>query len=168
MNRLIPILIASLAFCSCASQKNTKVYAYRQAVFGGASPRGIIDEKGNEKQQPREMANFFIYLESPDSLQVKEIWIKQKPYAAKEVIVVSTPVVIPSQLKMNAPDTLVHATRNKVYQLTLGPAVQAPTVSPAEQKKITGNEVVVRCVVNGREQYYTAASIKNLPPVALQ
>jgi hypothetical protein len=36
------------------------------------------------------------------------------------------------------------------------------------QKTIKGNELVVHCVVDGKEKYYTLASIKNLPAVALQ
>ena len=169
MNRFITILFASVAFCSCASQKNGKVYAYRQAVMGGARPGTVIDEKGKQTKMPaRESANFFIYLEMPaDSVEVKEIWVKQKAYAAKEVHVVSTPVVLRQELKLLNADTLVRATNNKVLQISLGLPVPPPTVPAAEQKKISGNELVIRCVVKGRDRYY-AGSIKNLPPVALQ
>lgn len=139
-------------------------------MFGGAAPQIVLDEKGNQRQMPaKEIVNFFIYLESPaNDVQVKEIWLKQKPYAAKEVITVSTPVVMKGQGPLVKPDTLVHATRSKVLQLTLGPGVQPPKVGAAAQKKIKGNEVVIRCMINGKEQYFTAAAIKNLPPVALQ
>jgi len=171
MQKLIPIILACFVFCSCASQKNTKVYAYRQAMIGGAAPRVVTDEKGNQRELPApERVNLFFYLESPASdVQVKEIWLKQKPYAVKEVIVVTTPVVMTNTtIPLNRPDTLVGSTKNKVLQLVIGPEVPPPTVSPAAQKKITGNEVVVRCMLNGREQYYSVSSIKNLPPVALQ
>jgi hypothetical protein len=169
MSKLITIMLASFVFCSCASQKNGKVYAYRQVVMGGARPVPVIDEKGRQTEATaRESANFFIYLELPaDSVQVKEIWVKQKPYAAKEVQVVSTPVVMQQQVKLLNADTLVRTTPNKVLQISLGLPVQAPTVPAGEQKKISTNEVVIRCVVKGRDRYY-AGAIKNLPPVALQ
>ncbi len=170
MNRIIHIIIASLAFYSCASQKNAKVYAYRQPVFQGARPTTVLDEKGKEVEMPvKEHANFFIYLElPPGDVQVKEIWIKQKPYTAKTGIVTSTPVVITPQVRLSAPaDTLVKATNNKV--LWISPQLPMELkAAESLQKKMKGNELVIHCVVNGKDQYYTAAAIKNLPPVALQ
>lgn len=169
--RLIPIIIASLAFCSCASQKNTRVYGYRQPVLQGVRPGGVIDEKGKEvemqvKERP---ANFFIYLEMPAAeLELKEIWIKQKSYVANMAIVPSTPVVIVPQVKINAGDTLVKATKNRVFQIYPGKPVEVTVGSTEVQKMINNNEVVIHCLVNKKERYYTLASIKNLPPVALQ
>lgn len=171
MKKLIPVILASLVVCSCASQKNTRLYAYRQAMLGGPAPQVITDEKGNQRQVPApERVTIFIYLESPASnVQAKEIWIKKKVYSVKETIVVATPVVMANtSLPLNKPDTLVRATRNKVLQLVIGPEMKAPGVSASTQKKIKGNEIVVRCMVNGKEQYFSAASIKNLAPVALQ
>lgn len=170
MKKIIPVILASLIAIGCAAQKNTKLYAYRQAVLGGPAPQVFTDEKGNQREVPRpERVNFFIYLESPASdVQVKEIWLKQKAYAVKETLVVATPVVMENTaLPLNKPDTLVRATRNKVWQLVPGDQAK-PAVSAATQKKIRGNAVVVRCVVNGKEQYFTAASIKELAPLALQ
>ena len=170
--RLFPIIMASLAFCSCASQKNTRVYAYRQPVLQGAKPSGVIDEKGKEvemqvKERP---ANFFIYLEMRPTAQVemKEIWIKQKAYVANMTTVPSTPVVIMPQVRINAGDTLVKATKNQVFQISPGKSLEIAGISAEVQKKINDNEVVIHCLVNGKERYYVLASIKNLPPVALQ
>ncbi|HYC27544.1 MAG TPA: hypothetical protein VEB42_01995, partial [Chitinophagaceae bacterium] len=83
MNRLITIILASLVVCSCASQKNTRVYAYRQAMMGGPAPRVVTDEKGNQREVPMpERVNLFVYFEAPPGdVQVKEVWIKQKAYA---------------------------------------------------------------------------------------
>ena len=170
--RLIPIIIASLAFCSCASQKNTRVYAYRQPVLQGARPAGVIDEKGKEVEMPvRERpANFFIYLEMrPSNFEMKEIWIKQKAYVGNFTILPqSTPVVIQPQVRINAGDTLVRATKNRVIQISPGKSLEVTGISAEVQKQINDNEVVIHCLVNGKERYYVLASIKNLPPVALQ
>lgn len=170
--RLIQLIFASLVFCSCASQKNTRVYAYRQPVLQGARPVAVIDEKGKEVEMPvrERAANFFIYLEVPAAnIEFREIWIKQKPYVANSVIVESTPVVIVPQVSLNnAGDTLVKATRNRVFQISPGGFMHA-SIPPGEiGKKINSNELVIHCVVNGKQQYYALAAIKNLPPVALQ
>lgn len=173
MNRFITILLAGFAFCSCASQKNTKLYGYSQAVFGGAAKtRDVVD--GLTKNdvpppaRPKNNFNFFIYLEtSATDIQVQEVWVKQKAYAPKEVVVVASPVVLRHEVNAMQPDTLVHPTSRKVLQVTLGQPLE-PTVPAPEQKKIAGNELVVRCVVNGKHRYYALPSIKNLRPVALQ
>jgi hypothetical protein len=170
--RLIPLIIASLVFYSCASQKNTRVYAYRQPVLQGAKPTTVIDEKGRETEMPvRERpANFFIYLEMPPAdVEMKTVWIKQKPYVANYTIV-STPVVIMPQVRINnAGDTLVKATRNRVFQISPGKPmdVELPR-GDAQQQQVKDNELVIHCVVNGKQRYYALASIKNLPPLALQ
>lgn len=169
--RLFPIIMASLAFCSCASQKNVRVYAYRQPVLQGVKPGGVVDEKGKEvemqvKERP---ANFFIYLEMrPANFEMKEIWIKQKAYVGNMAIVPSTPVVIMPQVRINTGDTLVKATKNRVFQIYPGNQLEITGVSADVQKQINDNEVVIHCLVNGKERYYALASIKNLPPVALQ
>lgn len=171
--KLIQLIFASLVFCSCASQKNTRVYAYRQPVLQGVRPVAVIDEKGKEVEAPvRERpANFFIYLEMPAAnVEIKEIWIKQKPYVANFAIVETTPVVIVPQVSLNnAGDTLVRATGNRVFQVFPGNLMNVgmPSLSGIEQK-IKSNELVIHCVVNGKQQYYVLAAIKNLPPVALQ
>ena len=170
--RFIQLIFASLVFCSCASQKNTRVYAYRQPVLQGARPVGVIDEKGKEVEAPvRERpANFFIYLEIPQAnVEVKTIWIKQKPYVANVRIIEKTPVVIVPQISFNhAGDTLVKATKNRVIQIFPGDLMKVDMPGSSIGDKIKKNELVLHCVVNGKNQYYTLAAIKNLPPVALQ
>lgn len=169
--RLIPLIIASLVFYSCASQKNTKVYAYRQPVLQGAKPTTVIDENGRETEMAvRERpANFFIYLEMPPAdVEMRTIWIKQKPYVANFAIV-PTPVVIVPQVSINnAGDTLVNATRNRVFQISPGKQLDVGLPPSEAQQQVKNNELVIHCVVNGKQRYYSLPSIKNLPPVALQ
>jgi hypothetical protein len=170
--RFIQLILASLVFCSCASQKNTRVYAYRQPVLQGAKPVAVVDEKGREVDMPvRERpANFFIYLEMPPAnVEMKTIWIKQKPYVANFSIVQTTPVVLVPQVSINnAGDTLVKATKNRVFQISPGDLKTEGMPSSGIAEKIKNNELVIHCVVNGKNQYYSLAAIKNLPPVALQ
>lgn len=169
--RFIQLIFASLVFCSCASQKNTSVHAYRQPVLQGARPGVVIDEKGKEVEMPvRERANFFIYLETRSAnVEVKEIWIKRKSYATTTNVVESTPVIVLPQVRMTAGgDTLVKATGNRVLQISPGEPVELQSPPSGILQKINENEVVIHCVVNGKNQYYALAAIKNLPPVALQ
>jgi hypothetical protein len=182
MKNLLYIIVCSLLVISCTAQKNApKIYAYRQAVLGGPAPMVITDEKGNTTEAPRKaMFNFMIYVESPAAnIDVKRVWINQRQYPVTTQPA-QTPVLMTTTIRPDArPDTLVRFTKNKVLQVHLegdsqtgegrtGTAPRVTDVSPKVMKQIRSNALVVHCVVNGKDEYYTAKAIKNLPPVALQ
>ncbi|HEY0678334.1 MAG TPA: hypothetical protein VGD17_08605 [Chitinophagaceae bacterium] len=170
MSNIFYIIIASLAFCSCTAQKKGNVYAYRQPVLQGAHPTVIIDEKGKEVEQIiKESANFYIYLESPSpNIEVKELWIKKKQDKAEVEKVSQTPVVIKATIRPNGePDTLVQRTSNTVIQVVPQEETVMSKLSTSVSKKVGQYDLVIHCLIDGKDYYYTSA-IKNLPPLALQ
>lgn len=170
MRTIIVILTVAIFLSSCTAQRKGSLYAYRQPVLQGARPTVIVDESGKEKTQViRESANIYLYLETPDTaINVKELWIKGIQHEAREVHLVQTPVLMYGQVKTVSPaDTLVAKTMNKVWQITVGAEKSMNAQKPATNSKIRDNDVVVVCIVNDKERYYTA-SIKNLKPLALQ
>src|SRR5437763_10986999 len=125
MNKLfISICISVLPAALLAQSKKVKVYAYQQQVLPGLR-QTTIDEKGTVKEAPPKMsANTFIYLQIPTGKNVdaKHVWVNGKMYDVK-TSVPSLPVVMyNTTIGGKKPDTLVHATSNKVIQLSLAPA----------------------------------------------
>jgi hypothetical protein len=170
MSRIFYMILAGALFSSCAQKSIPKVYGYRQPVLQGANPARIANEGGKEVEVPvKPRVNTMIFLESRTAnVEVKGVWIKGQPYAVKTEVISTTPVMAQA-IRPGAPqDTLVPYTSNKVFAITPLHAGDAITPSPSLQKKIEGNELVVHCVINGKNRYYTSEAIKNLAPLALQ
>ncbi|MGB8193901.1 MAG: hypothetical protein WCF67_18355 [Chitinophagaceae bacterium] len=165
-------VLSCLMIYGCTAQKNAPgIYAYKQPVLQGVRPVVIADEKGKGQEQVMKPSiSYLIYVESSNAnMQVKKVWIKNVPYSVTTYPVQQTPVVMKNTAIMSAnADTLVQATSNKVLQIQLGPAEQPVQLGASLQKKISGNELVMHCVINGKDFYYTVPAIKNLPPLALQ
>lgn len=162
-----------MLFCSCIAQKNsTKIHAYKQPTLRGASPVAIADEMVREPQKNdiRLGMSYLIYVESAaTNFEVKHIWINKEGFAASTEVVQKTPVLMMHSIKADgSADTLVKQTSAKVLQVKPVAGSQVPKVSGAVKKKIAANELVVHCVINGMNEYYTVATIKKLPPLALQ
>ncbi|HYF33406.1 MAG TPA: hypothetical protein VD993_19915 [Chitinophagaceae bacterium] len=175
MYNLLYTIVASILLLSCAAQRNSnqnnvKVFAYRQPVLQGVNPITITDDKGNTESVVKERSNYFIYIESPSpDIKVQEVWVRKVQYAASTENVSNTPVLMLTSIMPNAkPDTLVQRTANKVLQVTLESGAAPGKLSSWLQKRINEHELVMRCVVDGKEHYYAVKAIKNLPPVALQ
>lgn len=157
----------------CAAQKAVKVHAYKQPMLRGSSPVAISDEilKEQPKQQEMKLSmSYLIYVESAAAdFQVRELWINKEGFAATTEQVEKTPVVLKTGIVLDGgADTLVKQTNAKVLLVkpVAGSQVAAPGVDL--QKKIADNELVVHCIINGKDKYYTVATIKKLPPLALQ
>jgi hypothetical protein len=162
-----------MLFCSCTAQKNSaKIYAYKQPTLRGSSPVAIADEqlKEPQKQDIKIGMSYMIYVESAAAdFQVKNVWINKEGFEANTEVVQKTPVLMMHSINITAtPDTLVKQTTATVLLVKPRPGSQVPKPSNAVQKKIAANELVVHCVINGKNQYYTVAAIKKLPPLALQ
>jgi hypothetical protein len=180
MKKLLYIIVACSLFCSCSAQKNSaKIHAYKQPTMRGASPVSIADEKLKEpaKQPPATLPpgvklsmSYMIYVESSAAnFEVKNVWINKEGFAVSTEVVQKTPVLMMHSITINAtPDTLVKQTNAKVLLVKPVPGSQVSRPSTSVQKKIAANELVVHCVINGKNQYYTVAAIKKLPPLALQ
>lgn len=158
---------------SCAVQRPSglKVFAYRQPVLQGAAPTAIVDDKGNTyPTEMRERANYFIYIESPSNdIEVPEVWIRKAFYKTGTAQISNTPVLMLTSMIPGArPDTLVGRTSNKVLQVSLQSMEGAVKPSSRLQRMINSNELVLHCVIAGKDHYYPVRAIKNLPPVALQ
>jgi hypothetical protein len=166
-------MLACVLFCSCIAQKNAQVYAYKQPVLRGSSPVAIADEQLKEPRKEQDIkitTSYMIYVESAAAdFQVKNIWINKEGFAASTEVVQKTPVLMMHSIRIDGkPDTLVKQTNSKVLLVKPLAGSQVPKPPGAVQKKIAANELVVHCVINGKNQYYTVAAIKKLPPLALQ
>ena len=172
MNKLlISICISVLTAVLLAQSKKVKIYAYQQQVIPGLR-QTTIDETGTVKETPPKMsANSFIYLQIPPGKNVdaKHVWVNGKLYDVKTASVPSLPVVMyNTTIAGKKPDTLVHATSNKVIQISLVPASETFNPSSKVKKKIKSNELVLHTIESGKNCYYYVDHVKRLDPVALQ
>lgn len=176
MHKSLYTILGCILLLSCAAQRgsnpeNVTIHAFRQPVLQGARPDAIVNTEGKTTESViKERANYFIYLESPaQDITVKELWVRKVQYGANTENVNTTPVVMLTSIMPGAkPDTLVSRTSNKVLQISIAPGGDAITPSATLQKKIDGNELVMHCIIDGKDYYITVPALKKLPPVALQ
>ena len=167
---IILLCIAGLPATLLAQSKKVKVYAYQQDVLPGVR-KTTIDESGNTKEVPAKMnVNTFLYLQIPSGKNVdpKHVWLDGKLYDVKTSTPTLPVVMYNSSIPGKKPDTLVHATSNKVLQLSLAPASDTFKPSSTAKKKMKSNELVVHTIEMGKNCYYYVDHVKKLDPVALQ
>lgn len=173
MQKLLYTLLACTLFASCAAQRSAGVTisAYRQPVLQGVAPTVIEDISGKTTEQKvEERANYFIYVESksPD-IKVMDVWIRKVYYPVRTTLVGETPVTMLTSMMVGATaDTLVKKTSNTVLAVSLAPGGDAAKAPRWVQKQIDTNELVLHCIINGKDHYFPVRAIKKLAPVALQ
>ncbi len=152
------------------AQKKVKVYAYQQQVVPGV--RNItIDESGTTKEIPNKMSpNTFIYLEAPGSksIEAKHVWLNGHLFDVKTEKANVPVVMYNNSIPSKKPDTLVHATSNRVWQLSPITTSESFNPSAKAKRKMKTQQLVLHTIENGRNCYYYVDHIKILDPVVLQ
>ena len=148
------------------------MYAYSQAILGGANPQVEIEEGGKEiKEQRTAKLNYYFYAEylPGTKFTITSIWIKGQRFAATVDTIRQTPV------KMDATDlgvssqkkVLVPSTLNKVLRLIPKGLLKAGNKRANWlQKMLAENELVVACTWKGKIWYYSVSKIKLLDTIA--
>lgn len=171
-------IILFFLLCVISSTGRTQVlpfvniYAYSQAVLGGANPQGVIEEGGKEIKESRSgKLNYYFYAEylPGTKFTITSVWIKGQRFAATIDTIRQTPVKMEDTgMGVSSQKTvLVPSTRNNVLLLIPGGLLKTSS-KPANwlQKMLTGNELVVACKWKGKIWYYTVPKIKLLDTIA--
>ena len=150
---VILCLFASASFAQ--SNKTVKLYAFKQHNLPG---------KKSTNAQSKETYRLYVTHPSKQMLTVTGVWIKSNYYRFETLAVSQKPVVHNSGFKK---DTLVPFTRNRITEITKLKLQQpAPRPANALGKLLSVNEVVVSYMLNGKEYFAVAKTLKVLEPFA--
>lgn len=166
----ILVLLLTIQFVSAQRTAIVKTFAFAQSVTPGARPQTGVEENGTEVKVPvKERLSYFMYAEQLRSTDIRmvSVWIKGKSYSVKADTVAKSPVeMVAGEGTETQNLTLVPATRNKLWILTPGQAIQKPaTPSTTLRNLIRKNEMVLVYRWKGKLWYSTVKKITALPPV---
>jgi hypothetical protein len=147
-----------------------RVYAYSQTVSPGVSPKGPIEEGGNESKSGagNSKSNYFIYMLSKKKYNFSPtvLWIKGQGFEVKMDTITQLPVKLSNNGKTIQ---LVPSTSKRVVMLTAGAVMNFFAPPPPElQKLLDTNELVIEYRWNSKACYFSIPKIKVLERVAAE
>jgi len=170
-NLLCVVLLAVLGRDVMAQNKKPIIagYACLRESTPGVSPKGAIDEKGNEAKRAKHSAgSYYVYVEYKKNQMIQpfRVWLYGKPYHVKNQKISHTPVIIQQQatgISAQA-DTVVAKTINGVMQII--PDGEWINKKPAAAA--TSENTLIEYYWKGKRYTYTIKEIKKLSPAVLQ
>lgn len=153
----------TLFMSACGQSPDIKTHIYSRITLPGIRPE--TDKDNNDFPKA-----YFIYAEVKKGSQfsAEGCWIEGKYYSIASIEKVSTPVIVSDQtvIKMQY-DTLVKKTTKDVYHII--PGEEKPkTMSDEAEKKLAGeNKFVLLLKLNGKQEFSSSATIKELTPAAM-
>ena len=161
-------VISLILLSGFTGQEKNKLYVYSQQIIGGKSAY-TVDAQGNTKRAGNNAeVKYYIYLQVPPDKEaiVTELWMNGKPYNYS-FKTAETPVIVKRQFPgEKKSDTLVNATRQKVYSIL--PHDQMPAEAMKTRKATTKYPVIVYYTLNGKKCSLHVKDIKQLPEVMMQ
>jgi hypothetical protein len=164
-------------FCLPSMAQNYKqkltLYAYEQKVYSGVDHQTINIDQTITKPDNNSSVQYFIYAEFPknDVVKINRIWIYKQAYDVNPEKI-NTPVITTKTVAIEGEsfsDTLVKATQNIVWQLSLIKAKNGGSNKTSLNKKIASNEIVAEYSINKSSLRYASLSkIKKLESAAMQ
>jgi hypothetical protein len=150
------LFLCLFAFASFAqSNKTVQLFAYEQHILPGKKTKTV---------KSKETYRIYITHPSKQMLTVTGVWIKSNYYRYEISASKQKMVVHQTDVKN---DTLVPFTRNRILEITKLKLQQpAPRPAMALGKLLSANEVVVSYMLNGKEYFAVAKTLKMLEPFA--
>lgn len=156
-NLCFTIAFSLLAIFAFAQSPVKQVHAYSRATLPGTP--------GGQQFTPPLTYYIYIAVAKGSKISVSYVYISGKYYPAS-VEKVQTPVYLKDEVaNMEHKQVLVNSTANDVYQIHIGEAINKPSLTAAENKLVSDNQLVVFLTCGG-PAHATAKSINILPPSA--
>ena len=147
-----------------------KGYAFQRTTIPGNIPRTTLDESGKVIEAPVKMMNtYFIYVETKNdcNLRATRVWLDGKAYNITREEILTKPVVIQHSHPGTPPDTLVHQSDYRVYQIHLKEESKS-NASKKVLKMQTTSKLIIEYTNRSQTVYFPVKEIKRIAPMVLQ
>jgi hypothetical protein len=161
MNKLFTALLILMPALVTAQTATVKTYAFSRTIIPGAPPN---------EPRPVFPKEYYIYIVLPAGTapKIRGLWLDNK-YHKATLQPVASPVAAPDNPAVNygAPDTLVPATRQQVYQVIPGGVFKMPLATKGEKSIMQRQALVVFLIAGKKYLYGRLATIQKLPDLPM-
>ncbi|TAH04367.1 MAG: hypothetical protein EAZ16_05550 [Sphingobacteriales bacterium] len=175
MKKIVITLLSAITTLISIAQKSpiVKLHVYSREVLGGAQQKKqSVSESGVVTDIPlKKPLQYFIYAETKhmEKPAIKNVWIGSQKY---EVLVneniIKSPVIFSNTTVPGLQnDTLIKATINKIWMVTLKEPLAKINNSTAVSKLLAGNEALISYQQGKTVKYLGSKKIKKLQPMVV-